>query len=289
MRLAVLKERRPAETRVAATPETVKKFIALGCTVAIEAGAGLASGIPDADYAAAGAEITPDVATTLNGAGIVLKIRAPLGTGEGPVDELSLHPARRAAARPAAGRREAMAADLRPARHRCRGDGAAAAHHPRAEHGHPVLPGEPGGLPRGDRGGGRLRPRLPDADDRGRHDLGRQCLRHGRRRRRAAGHRHGAAPRRPRVGDRCPPGGEGGDQVARRQLCRLRVGGEQAGADRRRLCQAALGRVLCRAGQGGRGAYRQAGHRHHHRAGAGPQGADPGDGGDGRLDEAGLA
>jgi H+-translocating NAD(P) transhydrogenase subunit alpha len=92
MRLAVLKERRPAETRVAATPETVKKFIALGCTVAIEAGAGLPSGIPDADYAAAGAEITPDVATTLAGAGIVLKIRAPLGTGEGPVDELSLIP-----------------------------------------------------------------------------------------------------------------------------------------------------------------------------------------------------
>jgi H+-translocating NAD(P) transhydrogenase subunit alpha len=92
MRLAVLKERRPAETRVAATPETVKKFIALGCTVAIEAGAGLPSGIPDAEYAAAGAEITPDVATTLNGAGIVLKIRAPLGTGEGPVDELSLIP-----------------------------------------------------------------------------------------------------------------------------------------------------------------------------------------------------
>ncbi len=92
MRLAVLKERRPAETRVAATPETVKKFIALGCSVAIEAGAGLPSGIPDADYAAAGAEIRPDVASTLSGAGIVLKIRAPLGTGEGAVDELSLIP-----------------------------------------------------------------------------------------------------------------------------------------------------------------------------------------------------
>ena len=43
MRLAVLKERRPAETRVAATPETVKKYIALGLTVAVEAGAGLAA------------------------------------------------------------------------------------------------------------------------------------------------------------------------------------------------------------------------------------------------------
>lgn len=92
MRLAVLKERRPAETRVAATPETVKKFIALGLTVAVEAGAGHSAGIPDAEYAAAGAEVAPDVAATLAGAGIVLKIRAPLGTGEGEVDELSLIP-----------------------------------------------------------------------------------------------------------------------------------------------------------------------------------------------------
>lgn len=92
MRLAVLKERRPAETRVAATPETVKKFIGLGCSVAVETGAGLASGIPDAEYAAAGAEIAPDAAAALNGAGIVLKIRAPLGAGEGAVDELSLIP-----------------------------------------------------------------------------------------------------------------------------------------------------------------------------------------------------
>ena len=62
MRLAVLKERRAGETRVAATPETVKKLTSLGLEVAVEAGAGLASGIPDADYAAAGAEIAPDAA-----------------------------------------------------------------------------------------------------------------------------------------------------------------------------------------------------------------------------------
>jgi H+-translocating NAD(P) transhydrogenase subunit alpha len=92
MRLAVLKERRPAEARVAATPETVKKFIGLGYTVAVGAGAGLASGIPDAEYAAAGAEIAPDAAAALKGAGIVLKIRAPLAAGEGAVDELSLIP-----------------------------------------------------------------------------------------------------------------------------------------------------------------------------------------------------
>jgi NAD(P) transhydrogenase subunit alpha len=92
MRLAVLKERRPAENRVAATPETVKKFIALGLTVAVEAGAGLTAGIPDAEYGAAGAEIALDAAAALQGAGIVLKVRAPLGSGEGAIDELLLIP-----------------------------------------------------------------------------------------------------------------------------------------------------------------------------------------------------
>lgn len=60
MRLAVLKERAAAETRVAATPETVRKLAALGLTVAVEAGAGASSSIPDADYQAAGAELAPD-------------------------------------------------------------------------------------------------------------------------------------------------------------------------------------------------------------------------------------
>jgi NAD(P) transhydrogenase subunit alpha len=79
MRLSVLKERRPAETRVAATPETVKKLLALGATaVAVETGAGLTAGIPDAEFQAAGAEIAPDAAAALAGAGIVLKVRAPL-------------------------------------------------------------------------------------------------------------------------------------------------------------------------------------------------------------------
>ncbi len=90
MRLAVLKERRAGETRVAATPETAKKLAALGCKVAIESGAGAACGYPDALYAEAGAEIAPDAATALFGAGIVLKVRAPLTAGEGEVDELAL-------------------------------------------------------------------------------------------------------------------------------------------------------------------------------------------------------
>ncbi|MCG7364073.1 Re/Si-specific NAD(P)(+) transhydrogenase subunit alpha [Roseomonas sp. ACRSG] len=93
MRLAVLKERRAGETRVAATPETVKKLIGLGITaVAVESGAGLASGYPDAAYREAGAEIAPDAAAALAGAAILLKVRAPLAAGEGEVDELSLIP-----------------------------------------------------------------------------------------------------------------------------------------------------------------------------------------------------
>jgi NAD(P) transhydrogenase subunit alpha len=77
MRVAVLRERRAAETRVAATPETVKKLIGLGCTVAVEAGAGHHAGIPDAAYREAGAEVAADPAAALAGAGIVLAVRAP--------------------------------------------------------------------------------------------------------------------------------------------------------------------------------------------------------------------
>jgi NAD(P) transhydrogenase subunit alpha len=77
MRVAVLKERRSDETRVAATPETVKKYIGLGLEVVVEQGAGIASGITDAAFAEAGAQIAPDAAAALSGAGIVLAVRAP--------------------------------------------------------------------------------------------------------------------------------------------------------------------------------------------------------------------
>ncbi len=77
MRLAVLKERRAFETRVAATAETVKRLTALGLSVAIEAGAGAHAGVSDADFAAAGAEIAPDAAAALQGAGIVFAVQMP--------------------------------------------------------------------------------------------------------------------------------------------------------------------------------------------------------------------
>ncbi|HUO89748.1 MAG TPA: Re/Si-specific NAD(P)(+) transhydrogenase subunit alpha [Rhizomicrobium sp.] len=77
MKLAVLKERRDGETRVAASPDTVKKFKGLGLDVAVEAGAGAGARMADAEYQAAGATIAPDAATALAGADVVLSVRAP--------------------------------------------------------------------------------------------------------------------------------------------------------------------------------------------------------------------
>ena len=78
MRLAVLKERRVPESRVAVTPETVKRLIGLGLTVAVETGAGASTSIPDSEFAAAGAEIAADPATALTGAGVMFSVQAPL-------------------------------------------------------------------------------------------------------------------------------------------------------------------------------------------------------------------
>jgi NAD(P) transhydrogenase subunit alpha len=77
MRIAVPAESDPAEARVAATPETVKKFVTLGAEIAVQAGAGAKSGFLDADYAAAGASIAPDAAATIANADIILHVRRP--------------------------------------------------------------------------------------------------------------------------------------------------------------------------------------------------------------------
>ena len=74
MRIAVAREVDPAEPRVAATPDTVKKLTALGAEVAVEAGAGVKSGVLDTDYTAAGATVS---ANAIDGADVVLKVRRP--------------------------------------------------------------------------------------------------------------------------------------------------------------------------------------------------------------------
>ena len=75
MKIAILKEA-AGEPRVAAIPETVKKFIALGAEVAIERGAGVGANVPDADYEGAGATLG-DRQAVLSGAEIVLCIQGP--------------------------------------------------------------------------------------------------------------------------------------------------------------------------------------------------------------------
>lgn len=76
LRIAVLHETVAGETRVAATPETVKKLSALGAALAVERGAGIAAGIADRDYEQAGAMLA-DRAAVLAGADIVLAVQAP--------------------------------------------------------------------------------------------------------------------------------------------------------------------------------------------------------------------
>jgi NAD(P) transhydrogenase subunit alpha len=77
MLIAVPAETEADEGRVAATPETVKKFVGLGADVVVEAGAGQKSGVTDADYEAAGARIAADAEATLKDADLVLKVRRP--------------------------------------------------------------------------------------------------------------------------------------------------------------------------------------------------------------------
>jgi NAD(P) transhydrogenase subunit alpha len=90
MKIGVAKERRPHEARVAVSPDTVKKYVGLGASVAIETGAGAGANIPDEAFKAAGAEIAPDEASALKDADLVLKVQRPLTSAEGGPDELAL-------------------------------------------------------------------------------------------------------------------------------------------------------------------------------------------------------
>jgi NAD(P) transhydrogenase subunit alpha len=74
MKIAIAKEVDAAEPRVAATPDTVKKFKALGIDIAIEPGAGLKSGLPDAEFTAVGATVSADA---VKDADIVIKVKRP--------------------------------------------------------------------------------------------------------------------------------------------------------------------------------------------------------------------
>jgi len=78
MKVAIIKERRPFERRVAASPDSVKQLKGMGLDVAVEAGAGAGASFLDAAYEAVGATIADDAAAALDGADIVLKVQRPL-------------------------------------------------------------------------------------------------------------------------------------------------------------------------------------------------------------------
>ncbi|MFN3230596.1 MAG: Re/Si-specific NAD(P)(+) transhydrogenase subunit alpha [Alphaproteobacteria bacterium] len=90
MKIAVPKERRAHERRVAASPDTVKKLTGMGFDVVVETGAGEAAAMPDSLFSDAGATIAPDAASTYADADLVFKIQRPLRAGEGEIDELAL-------------------------------------------------------------------------------------------------------------------------------------------------------------------------------------------------------
>ncbi len=77
MQVLVTKETQSGETRVAVTPETLRGLLQLGCTVAIEQGAGEASFYSDGAYAQAGATIAPDASAAYSHADVVLAVRRP--------------------------------------------------------------------------------------------------------------------------------------------------------------------------------------------------------------------
>ena len=88
MKIAILKERRPHEARVAASAETIKKFVGLGADVCVEKGAGAGSSVPDSDFKDAGASIAASASAALDGADLVLKVQRPMTAGE-KEDELA--------------------------------------------------------------------------------------------------------------------------------------------------------------------------------------------------------
>ena len=77
MRIAVPAENPAIETRVAATPETIRKLTALGGQITVQAGAGAASGIPDAEFEGAGATIAHSLSAAIEGAQVILAVRRP--------------------------------------------------------------------------------------------------------------------------------------------------------------------------------------------------------------------
>jgi H+-translocating NAD(P) transhydrogenase subunit alpha len=90
MKIGVPKERRLDESRVAASPDTVKRLVGRGVDVLVEAGAGERARFSDQSFGDAGAQLVADAAALHHDADILLKVRRPLAAGEGKIDEMAL-------------------------------------------------------------------------------------------------------------------------------------------------------------------------------------------------------
>ncbi len=92
MKIGIPTERRADEARVAASPDMVKKLVAKGVEVAIEAGAGVGALITDEAFGEAGATIVPDAASIYSSADVILKVRRPSTADEGCDEVAMMHP-----------------------------------------------------------------------------------------------------------------------------------------------------------------------------------------------------
>ena len=271
-----------SEPRVAATPDTVKKLKAYA-DVVVQSGAGVKSGLLDADYEAAGATIAQSAADAVRDADVVLKVRRP--------EEAEL-----ASYKPGALVLAIMdpygADDALAAMAKANVVGFAMELMPRITRAQVMdvlsIAGEPCGLPRGDRRRRRVRARVPDDDDGGRHGPGCARVRDGRRRCGSAGDCDGTAARCGRHRDRRAAGDERAGREPWREIPRGRGRGIQERADRRRLRQGNVEGVPGEAGSPRCRAHQEAGPGDHHRAHPGPSGTAAHLGRDGEVDEAGL-
>ena len=89
MKISIPKENREGETRVAASPEVIRKFVSMGFDITVESGAGLNSGFTDEIFKDAGAEIASDTKSTLENADLIFKIQR-LMTSNDAIDEISM-------------------------------------------------------------------------------------------------------------------------------------------------------------------------------------------------------
>ena len=244
MKIAVAKEIDPSEPRVAASPDTVKKFKALGVDIAVEPGAGIKSGLPDSEFTAAGATVSADA---LKDADIIIKVKRPEAIElaqykRGALVIAIMDPYGNEAALKtiADAGVSAFAMELMPRITRAQVMDVLSSQANLAGY-RAVIEARRS-----------LWPRLPDDDDRGRHHSGRKSVRDGRRRRRPAGDRDRAAARRRRHRDRRAARHQGAGRKSRRKIPRGRGRGIQERADRRRLRQGNVERVSGQAGRADR-------------------------------------